>query len=157
MTFPSIAALVCFLAVCSAVAAIGAKVTVPEIPNWYASIVKPRWTPPRLAFPIVWPILYASMAVSGWLIWEAAPSSLRTWSLVLFAVQLALNAIWSPIFFGLHNLLGGLIVIILLISALAALIATAVNVAPFAAALLVPYLAWTMFAAALNAKIVSLN
>ena len=138
MTFPSIAALVFFLAVCSAVAAIGAKVTVPEIPNWYASIVKPRWTPPRLAFPIIWPILYASMAVSGWLIW-------------------ALNAIWSPIFFGLHNLLAGLIVIILLIGAIAALIATAANIAPFAAALLVPYLAWKMFAAALNAKIVSLN
>jgi translocator protein len=138
MIFSSIFALVCFFVICSLVAVIGARVTVPEIPNWYASIAMPRWTPPRLAFPIIWPILYASMAVSGWLIW-------------------ALNAIWSPIFFGLHNLLAGLIVIILLIGAIAALIATAENIAPSAAALLVPSLAWTMFAAALNARIVSLN
>jgi tryptophan-rich sensory protein len=136
---------------------LGAKVTVPEIPTWYATLAKPSWTPPRAAFPIVWPILYFLMAISVWLIWEAPPSSLRTLALAAFAIQLLLNAVWSPIFFGNHNLLAGLIVILLLVVAIAVTIASAIKVNYFAAALLLPYLAWTLFAAVLNGRIVSLN
>jgi tryptophan-rich sensory protein len=147
----------CALAICFSVAALGAKVTVPEIPTWYATLAKPSWTPPRAAFPIVWPILYFLMAISVWLIWEAPPSSLRTLALAAFAIQLLLNAVWSPIFFGNHNLLAGLIVILLLVVAIAVTIATAIKVNYFAAALLLPYLAWILFAAALNGRIVSLN
>jgi tryptophan-rich sensory protein len=149
--------MMCALAICFSVAALGAKVTVPEIPTWYATLAKPSWTPPRAAFPIVWPILYFLMAISVWLIWEAPPSSLRTLALAAFAIQLLLNAVWSPIFFGNHNLLAGLIVILLLVVAIAVTIATAIKVNYFAAALLLPYLAWTLFAAALNGRIVSLN
>jgi tryptophan-rich sensory protein len=147
----------CALAICFSVAALGAKVTVPEIPTWYATLAKPSWTPPRAAFPIVWPILYFLMAISVWLIWEAPPSSLRTLALAAFAIQLLLNAVWSPIFFGNHNLLAGLIVILLLVVAIAVTIASAIKVNYFAAALLLPYLAWILFAAALNGRIVSLN
>jgi tryptophan-rich sensory protein len=147
----------CALAICFSVAALGAKVTVPEIPTWYATLAKPSWTPPRAAFPIVWPILYFLMAISVWLIWEAPPSSLRTLALAAFAIQLLLNAVWSPIFFGNHNLLAGLIVILLLVVAIAVTIASAIKVNYFAAALLLPYLAWTLFAAVLNGRIVSLN
>jgi tryptophan-rich sensory protein len=149
--------MMCALAICFSVAALGAKVTVPEIPTWYATLAKPSWTPPRAAFPIVWPILYFLMAISVWLIWEAPPSSLRTLALAAFAIQLLLNAVWSPIFFGNHNLLAGLIVILLLVVAIAVTIATAIKVNYFAAALLLPYLAWILFAAALNGRIVSLN
>jgi tryptophan-rich sensory protein len=92
-----------------------------------------------------------------WLIWEAPPSSLRTLALAAFAIQLLLNAVWSPIFFGNHNLLAGLIVILLLVVAIAVTIASAIKVNYFAAALLLPYLAWILFAAALNGRIVSLN
>ncbi|MGM4895978.1 tryptophan-rich sensory protein [Tardiphaga sp. 37S4] len=157
LTFSSTASLMCALAICFSVAALGAKVTVPEIPTWYATLAKPSWTPPRAAFPIVWPILYFLMAISVWLIWEAPPSSLRTLALAAFAIQLLLNAVWSPIFFGNHNLLAGLIVILLLVVAIAVTIATAIKVNYFAAALLLPYLAWILFAAALNGRIVSLN
>jgi benzodiazapine receptor len=157
LTFSATGSLICALAICFSVAALGAKVTVPEIPTWYATLAKPSWTPPRVAFPIVWPILYFLMAISVWLIWEAPLSSPRTLALAAFAIQLLLNAVWSPIFFGNHNLLAGLIVILLLVVAIAVTIVTANKVNHLAAALLLPYLAWTSFAAALNARIVSLN
>jgi benzodiazapine receptor len=156
-SFSSVASLACALVICFSVAALGAKVTVPEIPTWYASLAKPSWTPPRIAFPIVWPILYFLMAVAAWRLWEAPPSSLRALALTAFVLQLSLNAIWSPIFFGRHNLQAGLIVITLLIIALVATIAASAKVDTAAAALLLPYLAWTLFAAALNARILSLN
>jgi benzodiazapine receptor len=156
-TISSIIALLCALAVCFGVAALGAKVTVPEIPTWYASLAKPSWTPPRIAFPIVWPILYFLMAIAVWRLWEAPPSFPRTIALGAFAVQLFLNAIWSPIFFGGHRIDAGLIVILLLVVAIAATIYASSNVDRLAAWLLTPYLAWTVFAAALNARIVSLN
>lgn len=73
----SFAALAVALGVCFAAAFLGARVTTPEIPTWYASLAKPSWTPPRIAFPIVWPILYLLMAVSVWLLWEAEPSPAR--------------------------------------------------------------------------------
>jgi hypothetical protein len=106
-SFSSVASLACALVICFSVAALGAKVTVPEIPTWYASLAKPSWTPPRIAFPIVWPILYFLMAVAAWRLWEAPPSSLRALALTAFVLQLSLNAIWSPLFFGRHNLQAG--------------------------------------------------
>lgn len=148
----AVALLVCFL-----VAAIGAKVTTPQIPTWYAGLTKPSWTPPRIAFPIVWPILYLLIAVSAWRFWEADPSPVRTAVLVLFAVQLTLNAIWSPVFFGMHGILSGLIIILLLDLALAATILAGFQVDRFAATLLLPYLAWTLFATALTARIWTTN
>lgn len=150
-------ALAIALVVCFAVAAIGAKVTAPQIPTWYAGLNKPSWTPPRLAFPIVWPILYFLMAIAVWRFWEAPPSSLRTTVLLLFAAQLALNAIWSPIFFGAHGILSGLVVIVILDVCLAATIIVGFDVDRVAAFLLIPYLAWTAFATALNARIWMLN
>lgn len=145
------------LAVCFAIAALGAKATAPQIPTWYAGLQKPAWTPPRIAFPIVWPILYFMMAVAVWRLWEAAPSELRTATLALFAFQLTLNAIWSPIFFSWHSILGGLIVILLLDVALAATVVLAFQVDRIAAVLLLPYIAWSLFATALNARIWTMN
>lgn len=156
-TTNSLLALAVALAVCFVIAVIGAKVTAPEIPTWYATLNKPSWTPPRLAFPIVWPILYLAMAISVWLMWTAEPSTARTAALVGFAAQLALNAVWSPVFFGKHDLLGGLIIISLLVVALVFTVVTAFEVSTIAAILLLPYLAWIAFAAALNFRIWSLN
>lgn len=157
LTSSSIVWLVISLIVCFAVAALGAKVTAPEIPTWYASLAKPAWTPPRVAFPIVWPVLYFLMAISAWLLWEAPSSILRTTALVLFAIQLMLNAIWSFVFFGRHDIIGGLAVILLLAVTIAATIAVGSNVNWLVAYLLAPYIAWTVFATALNARIWSLN
>ena len=157
MTNSSVASLLCSLGICYSVAFIGARVTTPEIPTWYASLAKPSWTPPRIAFPIVWPILYFLMALSVWMFWEAPPSSARTATLGAFGVQLALNAIWSPIFFGRHDLRSGMIVISLLFAAIGVTVIIGLGVDSTAALLLLPYLAWILFAAALNARILTMN
>jgi tryptophan-rich sensory protein len=150
-------AFLAFAAACTMIAVIGAKATTPEIPHWYARIRKPSWTPPRLAFPIVWPILYAMIAIAGWRLWEAPPSDLRMAALIAFAIQLALNAAWSPVFFAAHRILAGLFVILLLDAAISATIWMSWDVDRWTSVLLLPYLAWTIFATALNAKIWTLN
>ena len=150
--------LACF-ALCFAVALAGALITQPEIAGWYAFLAKPAWTPPNWAFPVAWNILYASMAISFWRLWEraqgGAPHANR--AIVLFLVQLALNAAWSPIFFGFHAIRSALALIVVLAIVLAATIIAAYKVDRLAAWLLVPYLAWIFYATSLNAGIAVLN
>ena len=93
-------ALVVFLAVTFAAAGIGSIATTPNIPTWYAGLAKPSWNPPNWIFGPVWTALYISMAVAAWLVWRQG--GLWQWALALFAVQLALNAAWSWLFFGFH-------------------------------------------------------
>lgn len=157
LAFKSLVALAIILGVCFSVAALGANVTIPEIPTWYAPLAKPTWTPPRIAFPVIWAILYFLMAIAAWRLWEAEPSSLRSAALTLFGLQLALNASWSYVFFGKHSIDGGLAVIVLLAITLAATILVSAFVDKLSAALLLPYIAWVVFAAALNARIWTLN
>ena len=146
------------LALCLAVGVLGGLVTYPEIPTWYASLNKPSWTPPNWAFPVAWNILYAMMALSLWLLWDRTPESgARSSAIVLFCVQLALNAAWSPVFFGLHQTRFALAIIIVLAIAIAMTIVSAWRINKLAAILLVPYLAWVAYAATLNAGIVILN
>jgi tryptophan-rich sensory protein len=91
-------------------------------------------------------------------LWEkAAPSSARNWAIVLFLVQLALNAIWSPLFFGAHAMRAALIDIVLLLAAVALTMVASVRVDRVAAWLLAPYLAWVAYAATLNGGIVWMN
>lgn len=150
-------AFLAFAAICAGVAVVGARATTPEIPHWYARIRKPSWTPPRIAFPIVWPILYTMIAIVGWRLWDAPSSDCRVAALLAFAVQLALNAAWSPVFFAAHRIATGLWIIVLLDVAIIATILLSSYVDPWASILLLPYLAWTVFATALNAKICILN
>jgi translocator protein len=153
----SIISFAVIFAVCFGVALVGGKVTAPQIPTWYASLRKPNWTPPRLAFPIVWPVLYILIAIAGWLLWESVASETRTLALAAFFVQLAFNASWSPIFFGAHRIFAGLIVIIILDASIIVTIVFGWPVDKWASLLLLPYLAWTAFATALNARIWTLN
>ncbi len=114
--------------------------------------------PPNSAFPAVWAALYVMMAVSIWLLWETAaegPAKFR--AVVLFAVQLVLNAAWPPVFFALHQIRLALVIISALALTIAATIAAAWHVHRLAALLLVPYLLWVIYATALNASIVVLN
>jgi benzodiazapine receptor len=127
--------------------------------DWYASLVKPGWTPPPWVFGPAWTILYAMMAVAAWRLWrrrDALPRASRR-ALALFAVQLALNLAWTPVFFGMQRPDLALAVILLLWVAIAATIVAAWKACKTAAALLVPYLAWVTFATALNAAIWRLN
>ncbi|WP_238120492.1 MULTISPECIES: TspO/MBR family protein [unclassified Xanthobacter] len=139
------------------VAISGAVVTRPAIPGWYAGLEKPAFTPPNWAFPVAWTLLYAAMALALWRLWERPPSPARRRAILLFMVQLALNAAWSPVFFGLHALQAALVLIGLLVVALAATVRAALAVDGPAAALLLPYLAWVCYAASLNAMIAHLN
>lgn len=150
--------LVACLALCLAVGFVGSRSTYPEITGWYASLAKPDWTPPNSAFPVVWAVLYAMMAVSIWLVWERAPEGpAKLTTVVLFAVQLVLNAAWPAVFFALHQTRLALVIISALALAIAATIAAAWRVQRMAAWLLVPYLLWVIYATALNAGIVVLN
>jgi len=154
----SIAALALCLLVCLGVGYAGSFVTAAEIPNWYQGLTKPAWTPPPVVFPVVWTVLYILMALALWRLWDRTPSSpARTRALTLFGVQLVLNAIWTPVFFGMHAPRAGLAVILALLVAIATTIAMAWKADQFAAWLLVPYAAWVAFASVLNAAVAVMN
>ncbi len=147
-------ALLAIVTVCLAAGALGAAVTAPAIPTWYATLEKPPFNPPNWIFAPVWTALYLMMAVAAWLVWRrgnARPA------LILFALQLLLNAAWSLLFFGLHRVDFALVDIVLLLAALAATALTFRRHSTIAAVLLVPYIAWVSFATALNFAIWRLN
>lgn len=155
---PSLLRLVACFALVALVSLLGAAVTYPAIPSWYAGLEKPAWTPPNSVFPVVWTALYALMAVALWRLWDRAPESpARIRAIGLFLIQLALNAAWSPVFFGLHAVWAGLVVILALLVALAAALRAALQADEVAPWLLVPYLLWVAYAATLNGAIAALN
>jgi tryptophan-rich sensory protein len=125
--------------------------------GWYAALAKPSWTPPGWLFGPVWTLLYFSMAVAAFLVWRRPASRARTRALVLFGVQLGLNALWTPLFFGAHLPGLALAEIVLLDVAVVATLFAFWRLRRAAGALLVPYLAWSLFATALNAAIFWLN
>ncbi|CAN5274209.1 tryptophan-rich sensory protein [soil metagenome] len=149
--------LAAFLALCAAAGWLGSVATTPNIPTWYAGLVKPAFTPPNVVFPIVWGLLYAMMAVAAWIAWRAGPSPGRTPAMQAFLLQLGLNVAWSWAFFGWHSPLLGLAVIVLLFLAILGTVLLFYRVSRAAAALMVPYLAWVGFASALNFAILRLN
>lgn len=120
---------------------------------WYHRIDKPRWRPPDWLFAPVWTLLYAMIALSGWLVWREKGLADAAVPLTVYAIQLVLNAAWSPIFFGLRRPGLAAIEIALLWASIVATILVFHPVSPAAAALLAPYLAWVSFAAALNLSI----
>jgi len=120
---------------------------------WYQQLDKPRWRPPDWLFAPVWTVLYVSIGLSGWLVLIEAGIAGAALPLGVYAVQLLLNAAWTPIFFGLHRPGLAVVEIVLL---WAAILATIIVFHPgnaVAALLLAPYLAWVSFAAALNMSI----
>jgi tryptophan-rich sensory protein len=143
-----------WLLLCFAAAALGGLFMPGE---WYASLKKPAWNPPGWIFGRVWTALYAMMAVAAWLVWKRGGFAAQRRPLALFLVQLALNAAWTPLFFGLHRPGLAFAEILLLWLAIAATIAVFRRVSRAAAWLLMPYLVWVSFAAALNFTLWRLN
>jgi len=145
-----------FLLICFAAAATGGLATYPNVGGWYENLHKPDWTPPKDIFGPVWTALYASMAVSAWLVWErlhgAAFPALR-----LFGYQLGLNVLWSILFFALHNPDVAAAEIIVLWLLIGATTVAFLRVHRFAGFLMMPYWAWVTFAAALNYSIAQSN
>ena len=149
--------LVAAIVICFAAAGLGGLVTTPQIPNWYADLAKPTWTPPDWIFGPVWSLLYLMMAVAAWLVWREAGFAGAKWPLALFAIQLALNSLWSVLFFGFQNPGAAAIEIVILWTAILATLVAFWNRSMLAGGLLLPYLTWVSYAAVLNVAIWQMN
>lgn len=149
--------LIGFIAICFAVAGLGAAATSTSVSGWYQTLVKPSWNPPDWLFGPVWTALYFMMAVSAWLVWRDRGWSAARPALIWFGIQLSLNLLWSVIFFGMHRPgLACMEMVFLWISIVATCLSFRAR-SSTAAMLLVPYLVWTSFAAVLNFTIWRMN
>lgn len=138
----------------AAAATAGATGTFFSPGTWYEALVKPGFTPPPLAFPIVWTTLYVLMALAAARI---APKEANGTALAFWALQIALNTLWTPVFFGAHRIGAALVIIVLMWLAIAATTWAFFALDRWAGALMVPYLAWVSLATALNLAIWRLN
>ncbi len=145
------------VALCFAAAGIGSLFTTPAIPGWYAALHKPAWNPPNWIFGPVWALLYLMMGLAVWLIWRERGFAGAPLALVLFAIQLTLNALWSVIFFGWRSPGLALAEIILLWPCIFLAMLAFWRISPPAAWLMWPYLLWVTFAGFLNLSIWRLN
>jgi len=146
-----------FLLLCLGVGALAGWVTAESVKSWYPTLRKPSFNPPNAIFGPVWTVLYILMAVAAWRIWRSSKGASARRASFFFALQLALNASWSIVFFGLHGVGEALIVIVLLDVAIFTTWAAFRRLDRLAALLLVPYGLWVAFATVLNAAIWRLN
>jgi len=143
---------------CQCAGLIGSIFTMNAIPTWYATLQKPAFTPPNWLFAPAWGTLYLLMGISAFLIWKRGldnPQVKR--ALIVFLIQLALNALWSVVFFGLESPLYGVIVIAALWIAILLTILNFFKISTTAGLLLLPYILWVSFAAVLNISVWLLN
>ena len=140
-----------FLAACGVAAATGAIFKPGE---WYDGLVKPSWFPPKWIFPVAWTTLYVLMA---WSATRVAVLPGNGQAMAFWAVQIALNTLWTPIFFGLHRMKAALVVMALLWLSVAATLGSFLSLDFWAGAMFVPYLLWVTIASALNISAVRLN
>ena len=124
---------------------------------WFDDLVKPAIYPPPQVFGIVWPILYVMTGFALVLVITARGAPGRRVAILAFVVQLALNLAWSPLFFGMHEMQAALVLLGVLVAAIVVTIVLFRRVRPLAAWLLVPYLAWCLFAALLNWQFLEAN
>lgn len=143
---------------CELAGIVGSLATLPAIPTWYAALAKPEFAPPNWVFGPAWTLLYLLMGVALYFVWMKGlekPGVKK--SVGVFGLQLLLNVAWSFLFFGLKSPLLGLFGIVLLAGAIARTIREFYAVSRPAGWLLVPYLAWTLFATLLNYSVLKMN
>jgi len=158
MDLNSIIKLVVSILASFAAAGIGSLFTCKAIPNWYAGLKKPPYTPPNWAFGPIWTILYILMGISVFLVWQRGLATNGAMlAFILFWIQLAFNAFWSIIFFGMKSKGGGVITIIVLWLLILATMITSFRVSGWAGALLIPYILWVSIASYLNIGVWLLN
>lgn len=150
------AGLIAWLAVCFVAAAIGSIASI-QAASFYAQLVRPEWAPPAAWFGPVWTVLYALMGVAAWLVWRVGGFRGARAALTVFLVQLALNALWSWLFFRWKLGAPAFVEIVLLWLLIIATLVAFWRIRKAAAALLVPYLLWVGFAAALSHSVWRLN
>lgn len=147
-----------FVIVAELAGILGTVFTVRSIPTWYAGLQKPSFNPPNWVFGPVWTVLYFLQGLAAYLVWERRDSHPQAGTaLKLFWIQLALNAIWTPIFFGAKNLGLAFVEIILMWIFIVLTMVWFWRVRPTAAYLMLPYLAWVTFASVLNFSLWRLN
>jgi tryptophan-rich sensory protein len=146
--------LAAFVVMCFGVSLLGGRATGPALALWYPALVKPAWTPPAWVFGPVWTLLYPMLAVAGWLAWREGRSRGGT---LVYLLQLALNAAWPWLFFAERRVDLALACALALFFAILWTVVAFWRVSRGAAILLVPYLGWVGFAAALNAAIWWMN
>jgi len=154
---PSWPGLLVFIAITFTAAWLGSRMTTASLSDWYVALAKPPWTPPDRIFGPVWTILYLMMALAAWLVWQRGGWLANAGPLALWGLQLALNVLWTALFFGMRSPAAGLLVILLLWSVIFATLFNFWSRAPAAGVLMLPYLCWTTFATALNFAIWRLN
>ena len=144
--------------VCTSLGYMSGMVTRDSITTWYPTLVKPIFNPPNWIFAPVWTLLYIMMGIAAGLVWTSNTDEKTVQkALGLFAIQFGLNALWSYLFFGLHNPLLALIEIIVLLLLIFDTFTEFKKIDKIAGMLLLPYLAWVSFATILNASIWWLN
>jgi benzodiazapine receptor len=150
--------LVISLLLCQAAGLLASISTKPAIPSWYFSLKKPLFAPPAWVFAPVWIVLYFLMGFAAYLIWRTGWQQKSTRSaLILFGIQLTLNALWTFIFFGLRSPLGGFIEIVILSVAILLTIQSFLQISRIAGLLLIPYFLWVALASGLNLSLWVLN
>lgn len=144
------------LALVFVVAYLGSQGSMIGLQSWYMTARKPVWNPPSWVFAPVWTVLYLLMGIAAWMIWRSDHEG-RSRALILFAIQLALNGLWSWIFFAWHQPGFAFYELIVLWIAIALTLVAFWRVRRTAGWLLVPYLCWVSFAGALNYTIWKMN
>jgi len=144
--------------ICQFAGILGSIFTTPEIPTWYASLKKPPFTPPSWVFAPVWVTLFTLMGMSLYAVWRKrlGRHDVRR-AVTFFGIQLALNILWSVVFFGMRSPLYGFVIIVLLWVTLLATIVMFYKISKTAGVLLIPYFLWGSFASILNLSILVLN
>jgi benzodiazapine receptor len=146
------------LAITLGIGIVASLYTRPQIKGWYLTLSKPAFTPPNWLFPVAWTTLYILIATAAYLVWKRRDgTSVYKTTAFIYAVQLLLNFSWSIVFFGMHQIFGGLVIIVLLLVFIVLNIAWFARFTKLAAWLLVPYLLWVSYATLLNSSIYILN
>lgn len=148
--------LAALILLCLAVGAAGSVATTDAVRNWYPTLEQPSWTPPNWLFGPVWTTLYVLIGISGWLVRPAA-DSVRTGAWRVWWLQLALNAVWSPVFFGAHRIAAAAVIIVALWITIGTFVFATWRHRRAAALLFLPYWLWVSYASALNLAIWQLN
>jgi len=149
--------LILFILLCQLPGIIGSYFTASSIPVWYAGLNKPWFNPPNFLFGPVWFTLYVMMGISLYIVWNTKSDMSKKSAVIIFSVQLVLNALWSVIFFGMKNPGLAFIEIILLWVFILLSIIKFYPVSRKASYILIPYLLWVSYASVLNFSIWRLN
>ncbi|MBU2509597.1 MAG: TspO/MBR family protein [Candidatus Omnitrophota bacterium] len=149
--------LIVAILICQSAGLLGTLTMNDAFAEWYPSLVKPAFNPPGWVFGPAWILLYTLMGIALYVVWQKKKSKNRDLAIAAFAIQLVLNAMWTPIFFGMQQVFYALLDISLLWIMIALTIYLFSRISKAAAWLLVPYLAWVTFAMILNYSIWQLN